>query len=244
MLIAHVSDVHLDNCARAAERTARVLGHLDRLRQRPDAVLITGDLADHGAEAEYEELRTLLGDRRVLLCPGNHDRRAAYRKALLGEPPSDEPINAVHDLPDARIVLLDSSIPGRDDGYLDDVTVDFLAAALDDTPADRTVLVGFHHPPVVLHVPFIDGIRQRGEQRLAAVLDAHPNVAAVLCGHAHTPAASTFAGRPLLVAPGVVSTLGLPWETEEIVDESRPPAIAYHVIDPDRRVTTHYRLVV
>src|SRR4051794_41688170 len=121
MLIAHVSDVHLDNCARAAERTAHVLGHLDRLRQRPDAVLITGDLADHGAEAEYEELRTLLGDRRGLLCPRNHDRPAAYRKALLREPPSHEAIKAGHHLPDARIVLLDSSIPRRDDGYLPDV---------------------------------------------------------------------------------------------------------------------------
>jgi Icc protein len=244
MLIAHVSDIHLDNGPRAAERTARVLAHLDRLRQPPDAVLITGDLADHGTEGEYEELRMLLGDRRALLCPGNHDRRAAYRKVLLGEPASDEPINAVHDLAEVRIVLLDSSIPGRDDGYLDDVTLDFLAAALGDTATDRTVVVGFHHPPVILHVPFIDAIRQDGEQRLAAVLERHPNVAAVLCGHAHTPAASTFAGRPLLVAPGVVSTLGLPWETEDVLDESRPPAIAYHVIDSDRRVTTHYRLVV
>jgi len=244
MLIAHVSDVHVDNRPRAAERTARVLTHLGGLRRPPDAVLITGDLADHGAEAEYEELRTLLGDRTVLLCPGNHDRRGPYRKVLLGEPASEEPINSVHDLPAARIVLLDSSIPGRDDGHLDDATLDFLAAALADTPADRTVLVGFHHPPVILHVPFIDDIRQHGEQRLAAVVERHPNVAALLCGHAHTPAASTFAGRPLLVAPGVVSTLHLPWETEEIVDESRPPAIAYHDIDPDRRVTTHYRLVV
>ena len=244
MLIAHLSDVHVDGTARAAERTARVFAHLDGLRHAPDAVLITGDLADHGTEAEYEELRTLLGERDVLLCPGNHDRRGPYRKALLGEPASDDPINAVHDLPGARIVLLDSSIPGRDDGYLDDATLDFLAAALADTPPDRTVLVGFHHPPVILHVPFIDDIRQNGAQRLAKLLERHPNVAAVLCGHAHTPAASTFAGRPLLVAPGVFSTLCLPWETDEIVDEARPPAIAYHVLDADRRVTTHYRLVV
>src|SRR3954469_21593158 len=243
MLIAHVSDVHLDNRPRAAERTARVLTHLDRLRRAPDAVLITGDLADHGAEAEYEELRTLLGDRTVLLCPGNHDRRGPYRKVLLGEPASEEPINSVHDLPAARIVLLDSSIPGRADGRLDDATLDFLAAALADTPADRTVLVGFHHPPVILHVPFIDDIRQHGEQRVAAPVGRHPNVAAILCGHAHTPAASTFAGRPLVVAPGVVSTLHLPWEAGGPVDLDLPPAVAFHILDDERRLTTHYRVV-
>jgi hypothetical protein len=33
---------------------------------------------------------------------------------------SDEPVNGVHDLAEARIVLLDSTIPGRADGHLDD----------------------------------------------------------------------------------------------------------------------------
>jgi hypothetical protein len=64
-----------------------------------------------------------------------------------------------------------------------------------------------------------------------------------VCGHAHTPAASTFAGRPLLVAPGVVSTLRLPWEHGEVLDHSLPPAIAFHVLDDEWRLTTHYRLV-
>jgi len=70
----------------------------------------------------------------------------------------------------------------------------------------------------------------------------HPQVVPVLCGHAHTPAASTFAGRPLLVAPGVVSTLRLPWETANDIDEQMPPALAFHVLDDDGRLTTHYRL--
>jgi 3',5'-cyclic AMP phosphodiesterase CpdA len=244
MLIAHVSDTHIGATDEATPRTQRVLAHLDALRQRPDAVLITGDLVDHGAEAEYEELRELLGERDVLLCPGNHDRREPYRKVLLGAPADGGPINSVADRGDARIVLLDSSIPGEDGGRLDDESVAFLADVLDDTPAERRVLVAFHHPPVELHVPFIDAIRQRDEARLAAAVDRHPNVVALLCGHAHTPAASTFAGRPLLVAPGVISTLGLPWETADLVDYARPPAIAYHLIDDGGRITTHYRLVV
>jgi 3',5'-cyclic AMP phosphodiesterase CpdA len=243
MLIAHVSDIHLGATEHAAARTAAVLAHLDRLTRQPDTVLITGDLADSGAEGEYEQLRELLGDRDVLLCPGNHDRRDAYRKVLLGEPPADGPINAVADRAGVRIVLLDSTIPSEDGGRLDDATLEFLDSALTDA-AGRPALVAFHHPPAELHVPFIDGIRQAGEQRLAAVLERHPDVAAVLCGHAHTPAVTSFAGRPLLVAPGVLSTLGLPWETDELVDYGRPPAIAYHLLDPDGRVTTHYRLVV
>jgi len=244
MFIAHLSDTHIGATDDATPRTQRVLAHLDALRRQPDAVLITGDLTDHGAESEYEQLRELLAERDVLLCPGNHDRRAPYRKVLLGAAADNGPINSVADRGDARFVLLDSTIPGEDGGRLDDQTLAFLAETLAGTPTERTVLVAFHHPPVELHVPFIDEIRQRDAHRLAATIQPYPNVVAVLCGHAHAPAASTFAGRPLLVAPGVVSTLGLPWETDAEMDCGRPPAIAYHLIGDDRRVTTHYRLVV
>jgi Icc protein len=141
------------------------------------------------------------------------------------------------------VALCDSSIPGRDDGLLADETLDWLDAVLTDSGADVPALVGFHHPPVPLHVPFIDELRQRGADRLEALLGRHPAVVAVLCGHAHTPAATTFAGRPLLVAPGVVSTLRFPWESgDDVLDYDLPPALAYHVLDQGR-LTTHYRVV-
>jgi Icc-related predicted phosphoesterase len=65
---------------------------------------------------------------------------------------------------------------------------------------------------------------------------------AVLCGHAHTGAATTFAGRPLIVAPGVVSQSVLPVEGNHVVDYDLPPAIALHVVD-DRGLVTHFRSV-
>jgi Icc protein len=146
-----------------------------------------------------------------------------------------------------RFVLVhcDSSIPRRDDGYLADSTLAWLAAELDATPADVPVLVAFHHPPVELHVPGADAIRQFGAERLAAVLTGRANVVALLAGHAHTAAATRFAGLPLLVAPGVVSTVALPWEGDERpVHLDQPPSLAFHVIDDAWRVTTHYRVVV
>lgn len=100
---------------------------------------------------------------------------------------------------------------------------------LDSTPVDTPVFVYFHHPPVLLHSPFIDQIRQQ--------------VVGILCGHAHSAAATTFAGRPLLVAPGVASTLKLPWERGDDLDYRLPPAIAFHVLDENWRLTTHYRVI-
>jgi 3',5'-cyclic AMP phosphodiesterase CpdA len=86
-----------------------------------------------------------------------------------------------------------------------------------------------------------DSIRQQGEDRLAEVVASHEQVAAVLCGHSHTAAASTFAGRPLVVAPGVVSTLTAPFEPGPAINYDLAPAVAFHVLDDDRRLVTHFR---
>jgi Icc protein len=243
IVIAHLSDVHIDDGDRSAERTRRVVRYLAGLRERVDVVLVTGDLADHGAEAEYERVRGLIDlPVPVLFCPGNHDAREAFGKVLLGEPVGAAPVNRAHRIGGVLFAMCDSSIPGRNEGVLTDETLDWLDAEL-TAAADLPAFVCFHHPPVELGMPFVDGIRQFATERLSELVAAHRNVVAVLCGHAHTPAAATFAGKPLLVAPGVVSTALLPFESAELLDLELPPMLAFHVLHDDRRLTTHYRVV-
>jgi 3',5'-cyclic AMP phosphodiesterase CpdA len=245
IVIAHVSDIHIDAEPRSAERARRVFDYLDGLPADLDLVVLTGDIADHGEPAEYETVRAATATRHPLLvCPGNHDDREAFRGTLLGVVPSTEPIDQIHRTDRFVFALCDSSIPRQDDGFLADTTLEWLAAELDATPDDVPVLIGFHHPPVELHMPFVDGIRQFGEERLAKTVAGRPNVVALLAGHAHTAAATRFAGLPLLVAPGVVSTVPLPWEGRQSVYLDQPPALAFHVIDDQHRITTHYRSVM
>lgn len=248
---AHFSDIHLgqdrdgDGGARARDRAVRVLRYLDDLPGELDAVLLTGDVADHGAPEEYDEAAKLLAGSRhtPLLCPGNHDVRGPYRAGLLGGDAADTiPVNAVHRLPGATFLMCDSSIPGRGAGYLDEGTLAWLDAELGAGPHDAPAFVCFHHPPVPLHVQYVDPIRQFGEERLAEVVSRHPHVAALLCGHTHTAAATTFAGLPMMAAPGVVSTLRMPWEGEPPLDYELPPMLAFHIHDAGR-LTTHYRVV-
>ncbi|MER5206498.1 metallophosphoesterase [Streptomyces sp. NPDC002825] len=270
IVIAHVSDVHIDGERRSQDRARAVLRYLEELPYDLAAVLVTGDIADHGAPDEYAVARELLTSRHPLLvCPGNHDDRAAFRKGLLGEQsvaeqslpergpaaqslPGDfaarpyAPVNQVLRGEGFVIALCDSSVPGEDQGLLEDETIEWLDGVLAATPREVPVLVAFHHPPVPLHTPYVDGIRQFGEERLAALAGRHPHLTAFLAGHAHTAAATTFAGRPLLVAPGVVSALRLPWENptdHPHVHLGLPPALAFHVLDEDGRLTTHYRTV-
>ncbi|MGW1513357.1 metallophosphoesterase [Streptomyces sp. NPDC002394] len=250
IVIAHVSDVHIDGEQRSQDRTRAVLRYLEELPYDLAAVLVTGDVADHGTPDEYAVARELLTSRHPLLvCPGNHDDRAAFRKGLLPEETAVRPSSPVNQVLRGEgfvIALCDSSVPGEHRGLLEDETVEWLDGVLADTPHEVPVLVGFHHPPVPLHTPYVDGIRQFGEERLAALADRHPHLTAFLAGHAHTAAATTFAGRPLLVAPGVVSALRLPWENpidHPYVHLGLPPALAFHVLGEDGRLTTHYRTV-
>ncbi|MGA4848446.1 metallophosphoesterase [Streptomyces sp. G5(2025)] len=251
-VIAHVSDTHIDVGAddggRSVARTRTVMEYLNALPYDLDAVIVTGDIADHGTPEEYEAARELLTTRHPLLtCPGNHDDRAAFRAHLLGERPTTSPVNHSYTTESFTLALCDTSVPGKHHGTLTDETLTWLANTLAKAPADVPALIAFHHPPVALYTPYVDEIRQFDETRLAALTTRHPNITAFLAGHAHTPAATTFAGKPLLVAPGVTSTLRLPWEPQthatHHVHRDLPPSVAFHVLDAEGRLTTHYRPV-
>ncbi|SCL34488.1 3',5'-cyclic AMP phosphodiesterase CpdA [Micromonospora rhizosphaerae] len=244
MIIAHISDTHLDNGERALARTRRVMRYLRSCTV--DAILVSGDLADHGEIHEYEQVKAeLTADVPVLMLPGNHDGRSAYRKVLL-DGGGDAPINQLHRVGGALFALCDSSIPGRDDGLLAAETLAWLRGVV--ATADAPVFVGLHHHPIALHNPLVDGIRLVNADELAAIIVDSPQVVAVLCGHAHAAAAGTFAGRPLLAAPGVVSATRLPWTTDEeltwtnTADLDDPPGVAFHVLDDNGTLTTHFRV--
>src|SRR5215207_8374612 len=99
MLLVQVSDLHLDGSAVRYERAARVLAYVAGL-DGVAAVLVSGDIADHGTPAEYAEARELLAGlpQRVLSCPGNHDVREPYEQVLLGRAPHGGAVNEAHDV--------------------------------------------------------------------------------------------------------------------------------------------------
>ncbi|MFE6151982.1 metallophosphoesterase [Streptomyces sp. NPDC057889] len=269
LVLAQISDLHLDGTPRATERARRVIDHLRALPGPVDALLVTGDIADHGAESEYEEAAGLLGLHTggpndggppfpgppspappfpalpfpVLPCPGNHDSRAPYRKALLREPAAEGPVNRAHRVGGAVVLMCDSSIPGADEGRLDEETYGWLEDTLDGLDGETPVLLAFHHPPVALHHPLPDAYQLDQPQALAALLERRPEIAGIIAGHAHTPAATVFAGRPLVIGPGVTWTLRLPWEGEGVADREAPVGLAFHILDDERRLTTHFRVV-
>ncbi|HBJ68594.1 MAG TPA: phosphodiesterase, partial [Alcaligenes faecalis] len=61
------------------------INHALALPQKPDALVLTGDLTDFGRPQEYAHLRRLLaplGSIPVYLLPGNHDDRQQLRESF------------------------------------------------------------------------------------------------------------------------------------------------------------------
>ena len=239
-LLAHVSDPHLDTSPERRARLERVLAAVAGYRGVTGLVL-TGDLADHGADDEYRELRAVLAasvpDLPTLLVPGNHDDREVLRRHLPGAP-AEGPLDTLLDVGDVRLVGLDSTIPGQDGGGLAASTVAFARAAVAGAPG--RVVLAMHHPAVAVGHAVVDGYGLADHEDLARVVRPARNVVACLAGHVHSALASTFAGRPLVCAPGVVSTLRLDDSVEPFADHAAVPGLALHAVHDDGTVTSRF----
>jgi Icc protein len=241
LVIAHVSDAHFGNDLQdPTSRATLVMDHLLAMDPRPDVLVVSGDVADHGLPDEYAAARAWLDrwDGPLAVCPGNHDVRDAFVAGLgIGT-------RTVVETGGARFVMLDSLIDADETGRVDPgrLGADQLAW-LDAQLAEdaRPMYVCLHHPPTVIGLELMDPIRLIDGEALAAVVARQPHVVAVLVGHAHTMAATTFAGRPLLIGGGVVSTVTADAEAPPTLWYTAPPSFALHLVGDDGRVTTHWR---
>jgi len=248
-LLAQLSDPHVGAAWGDRDPQARLAAAVDSVLavqpRPPGAVLVTGDLADRGTDAEYARVRELLAPlgAQVYAVAGNHDDRAALRRAFGLPGAGAEPVQYAADLGPLRLVVLDTTIPGEDAGELDTARLAWADAELARAPGTPTV-VAMHHPPLVTGVPVWDelGLGADGRRGLADVLARHPQVQRVVAGHLHRTMTGTLAGRPVVTVPStyVQGRLDFDARSFELADE--PPAFALHAL-ADGRLVTHIQPV-
>ncbi len=226
-------------------RLAAAIESVRAIRPQPEAVLVTGDIADHATDGEYEQLRELLAplDAPLYVLPGNHDDRRALHRHF-GVPGGDgEPVCYSVDLGPLRLVVLDTSRPGLDDGALEGGQLDWLDAELAAAPEQLT-LIAMHHPPLVIGSPAWDeiGLAAADRRALGAVIERHRQVRRLVCGHFHSTITGELAGRGVLVVPSTYVQTRLNFQVRELELTSELPGFAIHAV-VDGELVSHVKAV-
>lgn len=248
-ILAQISDPHLGEPpiggVKPKKSLREVVDAIGALPDPVDAILVSGDLAEHGAPEEYALAAELIGRLGVPIhvLPGNKDDRATMREAfdLPGE--RDAPLDYTADLGALRLIVIDSTIPGEDRGDFTPAQLEWLEAELAGAP-EQPAIVAMHQPPLVTGMADWDGVIMRPADRaaLAAVIERHPQVRAIVGGHLHRIAASSLAGRPVIVAPSTFVQARPNFETEKVKLRDHFRGFLLHVLR-DGELSTQVEIV-
>jgi len=251
-MLVQLPDLHIREPGRLAYRRLDSAAYLQqavrsvlKLRQRPHAVVVTGDLTDFGRAAEYAHLARLLEplDMPVYLLPGNHDDRDELRRSFpahgyLGTEGFVQYSVAVGPL---RLVALDTCEYGKPYGRLCEQRLDWLERTL-DAHRDDPVVIAMHHPPFPSLIGHMDvQSLLEGADALERIVARHPNVERVICGHVHRAIEVRFGGTIACTSPTVAHQVAL--DLDERAPSQwvlEPPAFRVLALDASgRRVVSH-----
>lgn len=202
-LLAQLTDLHVEvggGDGRAARALAAAVSAVGALRPLPHGVVVTGDIAESGAAREYERARELLAplEMPVHAIPGNHDDADELRTWFGG----DGPYGHGARVGGIRLVAMDSTRPGHDDGSLAADRLAWLREQLAVEPETPTI-VAMHHPPLLTGIAALDvmGIAEDERGALSATLAANPQVRRIVAGHVHRAAFGTLGSCGVVACP-------------------------------------------
>jgi 3',5'-cyclic-AMP phosphodiesterase len=236
VILAQISDPHVTvgpADAGSADALRAAVDAVNSFTPTPDAVLLSGDVVEHAADAEYELAAELLAplSMPLHLLAGNHDDPDRMR-AHLGAPGAPgEPLQYSADLGELRLVACDTTVRGENPGALGPERLAWLEAELAAAPGAPTLLA-MHHPPVPVGVAALDaiGLAQADRPALAELIAANPQVRAIVSGHVHRGATGAIGGCPVFVCASSYLQLALKLGGDSEIELVRePPVLGLHV---------------
>ena len=255
--VTQFSDMHFCTDPEAAPRNtddtwdAVFADAFDSGQPLPDLVVITGDIADNGTEAEYEKVAEKLSRLPVdaVVCPGNHDRQVPF-DAILPRPgiSSGRTLRVGSWLfifadsnADGRDRRPDGSLVDREDrthahGRFGDAEVAWIVETVERSDADHA-FVWTHHPPGA----FGFFSKPDHDAEFARLVDMAPKIVGVGAGHTHTNTIHECGGRPIHQCPSLsvnidfrnFTTLPPGFRTYEFSDDGSTTSEA-HLVGEDR----------
>ncbi len=242
LTVLQISDTHLHGAADARMRGVTtyatllsVLDHVRRDRRWPaDVVLATGDIVQDESRTGYERFRATLEPLGVpvLSIPGNHDD-----PKLMSEILNSGSFQFGGELRHGpwSIVMLSTFLAGEDAGGLGPARLQGLRKAL-SVHVGQYVLVAMHHHPLPMGSTWLDGVALRDAKDFWQIIDAHPQVRGVVCGHVHQALDRERNGLRFMSTPSTCAQF-LPRSDFFALDD-RPPGLRWLELHADGRIET------
>ncbi len=178
------------------EGLADVLALINQ-HESPDLVLATGDIGNYPSEKAYKRFADVL-DKSISapMCwiPGNHDDPDLMAAAR------GEPYHQIIECGAWQLIMLNSRMPGKTHGHLDESELAFLASSLSESKG-KHVMVCLHHQPVPIGSAWMDSYIVDNAQDFWAALDPFDHVKAVVWGHVHQAFHEQHKGIELISTP-------------------------------------------
>lgn len=242
MIVAQLSDIHANGTEWPLARLDAVLGWLRPMQ--PDAVIVSGDLAEMSHQQSYEHIRARLEDlgSPFYLVPGNVDDPEIMR-SVFGDRfgwPADGKLNCAADISsELRVIGLDVTVTGAHHGDAAPV-LEWLEAELKS--GKPPALIFQHQHPFRCGIDGKDRNMCRNQEALsAAIRTAADTVLGLTCGHVHRAMSTRFGGLPATMAPSIARANRLRLDGRES-DISDPPGLLLHHVQ-DTRLVSHVVMV-
>lgn len=252
VLIAQITDMHVgfSGSASGGYNSHRLRAVIQRLAEgpnRPDLLLMSGDMTEFGDAPSYARLAGMVRDCPFPVAPmvGNHDMRAPLLEAFPDCPRNDGFVQYALDIGTLRVLVLDTLEEGRHGGAFCEARAAWLAGELAAHP-DRPTLIAMHHPPFESGIAWLDSDeREPWIVRLAETVRGCPQIRGIVAGHLHRTIHALWEGIPVTVTGSTAATVALDLNP---VDPVRPdgramisgelPVYALHRWD-GRRIVSH-----
>lgn len=224
----HISDLHIaaeEGRRQHGADTAAILRQAIPMMNalQPDFIVASGDLISDESEESYRRLQALLQpvEAPIHFLVGNHDDRAAFRRVFRAhEAPTADPVCETFDRGRFRFLLLDSVLPGKEEGYLGPEQLRWLQTELAAYPSVPTWIF-LHHQPLPIYIRWLDVLGLQNQEEFLSVLARHPQVETVCYGHVHQVRRFRYRGVLFLSVPALAFQFSSVSQELEIAPE--PP---------------------
>ena len=166
-----------------------------------DAILCTGDLVQDASKVGYQRFHAAIGKfgKPQLWIAGNHDELESMKSALGAESPCLEKSQT---LKNWQIIMLNTSVPGKIHGFLEQEELTKLEALLKESEKSGNYsIICIHHNPIPVNAEWLQSHCLKNADELFEIIDRYTHVKALIYGHVHQEVEWQHEGVKVLAAP-------------------------------------------